>query len=104
MIHRKIKIHYFLRLIIFWLLYFAVFRILFIMYHHIKIPDGEHSETVLSLFYGLRLDLSTACAAIAIPYILWSFQQFYKSRFIHRVNLVINVGLISIVSILSIAK
>lgn len=104
MIYRKIKIHYLLRLVIFWILYFAVFRILFIMYHHIKIPDGEHSETVLSLFYGLRLDLSAACAAIVLSYFLWSFQQFFKSRFIHRVNLVINIGLISIVTVLSIAN
>ncbi|OFY86105.1 MAG: hypothetical protein A3F72_06540 [Bacteroidetes bacterium RIFCSPLOWO2_12_FULL_35_15] len=74
------------------------------MYHHIKIPDGEHSETVLSLFYGLRLDLSAACAAIVLSYFLWSFQQFFKSRFIHRVNLVINIGLISIVTVLSIAN
>lgn len=104
MVYRKIKIHYLLRLVIFWLLYFAVFRVLFIMYHHIKIPDGEHSETVLSLFYGLRLDLSTACAAMVISYFLWSFQQFFKSRFIHRINLIINVGLISLVSVLSIAN
>ena len=104
MIYRKIKIHYLLRLIVFWLLYFAVFRILFIMYHHIKIPDGEHSETVLSLFYGLRLDLSAACAAIVISYFLWSFQQVFKSRFIHRINLIINIALISIVSVLSLAN
>lgn len=104
MIYRKIKIHYLLRLVIFWVIYFAVFRILFIMYHHIKIPDGGHSETVLSLFYGLRLDLSAACAAIVLSYFLWSFQQFFKSRFIHRVNLIINLGLISIVTVLSIAN
>lgn len=104
MIYRKIKIHYLLRLVIFWVIYFAVFRILFIMYHHIKIPDGGHSETVLSLFYGLRLDLSAACAAIVLSFFLWSFQQFFKSRFIHRVNLIINIGLISIVTVLSIAN
>lgn len=104
MIYRKIKIHYLLRLVIFWIIYFAVFRILFIMYHHIKIPDGGHSETVLSLFYGLRLDLSAACAAIVLSFFLWSFQQFFKSRFIHRVNLIINLGLISIVTVLSIAN
>lgn len=104
MIYRKIKIHYLLRLVIFWVIYFAVFRILFIMYHHIKIPDGGHSETVLSLFYGLRLDLSAACAAIVLSFFLWSFQQFFKSRFIHRVNLIINLVLISIVTVLSIAN
>ncbi len=101
---RNIKIHYLFRLIIFWILYFAFFRVLFILYHHTKIPDGQHSETGLSFFYALRLDLSAACAATLIPYILWILQQFYKRRLIHRINLAFNILLITIVSILSIAN
>ena len=100
----RLKTHYLFRLIIFWLLYFAFFRVLFIIYHHTKIPDGQHSETGLSFFYALRLDLSAACAAAFIPYILWLLQQFYKRRLIHRINLAFNMFLITIVSILSIAN
>ena len=98
----KIKIHYLVRLTLFWLLFFALFRVLFIVYHHTKIPDGQHSETSLSFLYALRLDLATICAMTLIPYILWAFQQFYKSKFIHQVNLVYNILLISLVSVLSI--
>lgn len=98
----KIKIHYLVRLSIFWFLFFALFRVLFIVYHHAKIPDGQHSETSLSFLYALRLDLATICAMLFIPYVLWALQQFYKSRFIHRINLAYNVLLISIVSLLSI--
>jgi hypothetical protein len=96
------KIHYLVRLSVFWLLFFALFRVLFIIYHHAKIPDGEHSETSLSFIYGLRLDLATISALIFIPYLLWSFQQFYKNRFIHLLNLGYNISLIVIVSVLSI--
>jgi hypothetical protein len=98
----NLKIHYLVRITIFWLLYFALFRVLFILYHHAKIPDGEHSETSLSFIYALRLDLATTSALIIIPFLLWAFQQFYKNRFIHRINLIYNICLIIIVSILSI--
>ncbi len=98
----SLKIHYLIRLTFFWLLYFALFRVLFILYHHAKIPDGEHSETSLSFIYALRLDLSTIAALIFVPFVLWAFQQFYKSRFIHRLNLVYTITLIIIVSTLSI--
>ncbi len=102
MIFNRIQIHYLVRLIIFWLLYFALFRILFIIYHHSKIINGQHSETGLSFLYGLRLDLSTASIAIVIPYILWAFQQYHKSRLIHLINLGYNCSLIIFVSTLSI--
>ncbi len=86
------------------MLLFAFFRVVFIIYHHIKIPDGQHSETVLSFFYALPLDFSTACSAITIPFLLWAFQQFYKHRFIHRINLIFNITCMVMVSILSIAN
>lgn len=82
--------------------YFAMFRMLFIVYHHAKIADGQHSETGLSFLYGLRLDLSAACFAAIIPYILWVVQQFNKKRIIHLLNLGYNSFLIIFVSALSI--
>lgn len=98
----KIKIHYLLRLTVFWFLFFALFRVIFIVYHHAKIPDGQHSETSLSFWYALRLDLATICILLIFPYILWAFQQFYKNKLIHQINLGYNILLISIVSVLSI--
>jgi hypothetical protein len=97
-----IRSHYLLRLAIFWLLFFALFRVLFIIYHHAKIPDGEHSETSMAFLYGVRLDIATTCMLLVIPYVLWTFQQFYKHRFIHIVNLIYNITLIGTVSLLSI--
>ena len=98
----KIKIHYLVRLSIFWFAFFALFRVLFIIYHHAKIPDGQHSETSLSFLYALRLDLATICVMLFVPYVLWALQQFYKSKLIHQINLGYNILLISIVSLLSI--
>lgn len=98
----KIKIHYLLRLTVFWFLYFALFRVIFIVYHHAKIPDGQHSETSLSFLYALQLDLATICVMLIVPYILWALQQFYKNKLIHQINLGYNILQISIVSVLSI--
>lgn len=98
----KIKVHYLLRLTVFWFLFFALFRVIFIVYHHAKIPDGQHSETSMSFLYALRLDLATICVLLFIPFVLWSLQQFYKSKLIHQINLAYNIILISIVSVLSI--
>src|SRR4051812_4653078 len=99
-----IKVHYLLKLFIFLLLFFAVFRLLFVIYHHTKIPDSEHSETVLAFFYALPLDISTICACLVIPYILWSLQQFHKRRSIHFINLGFITFLITLITLLSIAN
>lgn len=99
---KNIKVHYLLRLAVFWLLFFAMFRMLFIVYHHAKIPDGQHSETSLSFFYAVPLDLSIVALMLIVPYILWSIQQFYKSRLLHRLNQAYHFTLIVLVSALSI--
>lgn len=100
----NIKIHYLIKLLVFWLLFFAGFRLLFVIYHHTKIPDGLHAETGMAFFHALPLDLSAACIALVIPYILWSFQQFYKHRLIHLLNLGFQAFLIILTTILSIAN
>jgi hypothetical protein len=98
----SIRINYFLRLLVFWLLFFAMFRMWFILYHHAKIPDGHHSETSLSFIYALPLDIAISALLAIVPYILWTFQQFHKSRLIHMINLGYHGVLISFLSVISI--
>ena len=97
-----LKIPYILRLLFFWLFYFAFFRILFITYHHARIPDLKHSETVMSFIYALRLDISIASALMFIPFVLWAIQQYNKTKRTHLINLWYHYVLISLVSFLSI--
>lgn len=101
---KTLKVHYLLKLFIFWLLFFSIFRLLFVIYHHTRIPDSEHSETVLAFFYAIPLDISAACAGLMVPYILWAFQQFHKRRFIHLLNLSLIIFLIIALTTLSIAN
>lgn len=97
----NIRIQYILKLMLFWFLFFAMFRVLFITYHHAQIPDGKHSDTVLAFIFALRLDLSVITAMVFIPFVLWVCQQFYKNRIIHLINKYFNYSLIVIVSFLS---
>lgn len=100
----NLKIPYVLRLIIFWLAFFIAFRILFVIYQHARIPDGGHSETGRGFYYAFPVDLSAACVMSFIPFILWICQQFYKTRLIHRINLIYNFGLIIFTSLLSVTN
>jgi hypothetical protein len=93
-----------LRLIIFWLLFFIAFRVLFVIYQHAKIPDDLHSDTGLGFWYAFPVDISVACVMACIPFILWIFQQYNKSRLIHRINLSYNFGLIILTSLLSVTN
>lgn len=99
-----IRIHYLIKLVIFWLLYFAFFRFLFLLFHHSKIPAGYLYESGLSFFHGLRLDLSTACILIFCPLILLTLQHTIKSKRVHQINNIFNYILITIVSFFSIAN
>jgi len=100
----EIRIPYLVRLIFFWMIYFAIFRLLFVIYHHAKVPDGQHGDTVLAFVNGLRLDLSAACMAVLIPFFLWALQKFYKKKAIDSINRWVNYSLISLVSLLCIAN
>lgn len=99
---KNIRIQYLLKLMIFWFLFFAMFRVLFITYHHAQIPDGKHSDTVLAFLFALRLDLSVITALVFVPFLLWVIQQYHKTKFIHLINKYFNYALIVIISFLSV--
>jgi len=101
---KDIRVPYIARLIFFWLVYFALFRLLFVIYHHAKVPNEHHGETVWAFLYSLPLDISTACWLVLASYILWIVQKFHKTRFVHIANRVINYILIGIVALISIAN
>jgi hypothetical protein len=100
----NLKLPYIIRLILFWLLFFVSFRVLFIIYQHAKIPDDAHSDTGLGFYYALPVDIAVACVMSLFPFVLWIFQQFYKTRIIHRINLIYNCSLITLASLLSVTN
>ncbi|MBO4581916.1 MAG: sulfatase-like hydrolase/transferase [Bacteroidales bacterium] len=71
-----------IKLFLFWLLFFAVGRLLFLMvYHHalVSIPWGE---IVTCFWHALRLDISTACYLLTIPIILLCIKLCTSRRWV----------------------
>jgi phosphoglycerol transferase MdoB-like AlkP superfamily enzyme len=98
------RIHYLFRLAFFWLIYFTLFRLVFIAWHYDKLPDGYLSNTFLALFKGYRLDISMTCYLITVPFLLWIIQQFARHRVIHRINHIYNILIIFIIALISIGN
>lgn len=95
---------YFLKLALYWLLFFTLYRILFILIYPGKIPEGKYSEALMTFFYGLRLDSATIMYLITFPLILWAIQQFVKKNLLNRINHVFNLTLISALTVLCVSN
>jgi len=95
---------YFLKLATFWMIFFALYRIIFLLVYTDKIPDGETSEALMVFFYSLRLDFSTLAYLLVIPLILWAIQQFIKKNFLNRINHYFNLALIVLITLLCISN
>lgn len=99
-----LRTHYLLRVALFWLAFFAVFRILFIVFHHDRLPEGQLLHSLLSLFEGIRLDLSTISYLLIFPFLLWAVQQLFRHRIIAWITHAYNVLLIFVLSLVCIGN
>src|ERR1051325_3390299 len=95
---------FFIKLSLYWLLFFTLYRLAFILIYPGKIPEGKFSEALMTFLYGLRLDASTIAYLIAIPLILWALQQFFKKNFFNRIHHYYNLALIAIITLLFISN
>lgn len=85
--HDKWQIpRYFIRLLLFWFLVFAVNRIVFVIYNLRKFTDTEFWDVALSFVYALHLDLSAACYLLGISFLFLLFQSFVNIRFVNWVH------------------
>lgn len=95
---------YFLKLSLYWLVFFTLYRLVFILIHPGLIPEGKTGEALRSFFYGFRLDISTIAYMISLPVILWSIQQFFKHNSLNRIHHIYNLVMISAVSLLCVSN
>ncbi len=95
---------YFLKLTLFWLVFFTLYRLIFIISYPSKIPTGMFGEAYTTFLYGLRLDLSTIAYLITIPLILWAILQFFKNNILNKINHAYNLVMIIAVTLLSISN
>lgn len=95
---------YFLKLSLYWLIFFTLYRVCFILIYPNKIPDGKYAEAWTTFLYGFRLDIATIAYLITIPLILWAIQQFIKNNFLNKVNHFYNLAMISAITLLCISN
>ncbi|WP_291726219.1 LTA synthase family protein [Bernardetia sp.] len=91
------RLLFWLRLWIFWLLYFALHRVVFYSYNYSFFSEYPLSEQLQGFWEAIHLDLSTAGYLIAIPTLLL-IGYIFSVKFINRLNyfFIILIGIISV--------
>jgi len=100
---RQLHIHYLLRLLIFWLIIFALYRSVFLVLHISAIRHDGLLLAAQSLVAGIRLDLSTISYLIFPSFLLWVIQQFIRRRKIAAMHSIYNVTIVFLISLLSVS-
>ncbi|WP_338766110.1 sulfatase-like hydrolase/transferase [Bernardetia sp. ABR2-2B] len=94
---KNYRLLFWLRLWIFWLLYFALHRLVFFIYNHSIFNEYPLSEQLQAFWEAIHLDFSTAGYLITLP-TLFLIGYIFSVKFIHRFNyvLIILIGIISV--------
>lgn len=89
--------------LLFWLLVFAMFRIVFLLYFQKLVTlAGVSLSEVLSVFwYAIPLDLSTACYLLSISYLLLMLANITNSRLFIKADRFFSLSILIIYSLIS---
>lgn len=73
-----------LLLVLFWIICFDLQRILFSLHHFGKLEGVGFGEWLLAFVFSFRLDVATACALSALPFIVRLLQHYVPAKWTHR--------------------
>lgn len=95
-----------LRQLIFWLLFFAFHRLLFLIwfYDQVRIEEIPFSKLVLTFFYALKLDIATASYILIFPFILLGIQGFVKAKWPGMINKTYTLLIVLVFILISVAE
>ena len=73
---------------IFWLLFFAVNRAVFLIYYHhlVSLENPGLSEVMASFWYALKLDISTASYILILPFFLLVIKSLFNWKLVDIAN------------------
>ena len=76
------------RQLLFWLLFFALNRAVFLLYYHklVSLEEPGFKEVLWGFWHALRLDVSTASYILIIPFILLLFRSLLPSSVFDYAN------------------
>ena len=80
----KQRLKFFLYYSVFFMLYFATARLIFIVYNFEFANNADFSELLLSFLHGSRQDASITGYFLAIPSLLIVFTTYFNSRFLKK--------------------
>lgn len=95
-----------LRQFAFWMLYFALLRIIFILVH-IKVPfkDGAGIVDLFAVFWhAIRLDMATASYLLVVPFFFLLLHSILKANWLHISNYIYTGIVVTIYSFISAAE
>jgi phosphoglycerol transferase MdoB-like AlkP superfamily enzyme len=75
---------FFVRFYLFWLLFFALDRFLFLFIFHKKLRDIPLGEKLLVFYHSLTLDLSMTAYLAVIPLLIWLFYFFSNKTVLNQ--------------------
>lgn len=70
----------FIKLILFWILLFAIQRTFFLIFYHSELKGIPLTHILLSFVYGLTLDISVASYLIFIPILMFSLGMIFEKN------------------------
>lgn len=94
------SVRFFIRVWTFWIVYFLVFKLTFLLYHHNNYLTFSTRQWLEVLWNGLRMDVSMASYISVIPLFLWMGRGLFDRPFwmqlntIYRQILLLVLGLI----------
>ena len=97
-------ITYNIRLFIFWLIYYAIFRLFFLLFNSNHFSGSELVNLFKIFIYGIRLDLSAAAYCMLVPLLLISASVFIKGESFNAVNNWYHRILIFIINIICVSN
>ena len=69
---------------LFWMLFFALGRAIFLLFNINSLNNINVGEVLLTFVHALRLDLSTTCYIMSIPFILMTFQLITNKNWLNK--------------------
>jgi hypothetical protein len=85
---------------LFWMLFFAFGRLLFMLYHFRELKGIPFSEYAFTFIKAIFLDNSTTCYFLSFSFLFLLVHQFLRNRLFAHINRVYSYVLIIIVSII----
>lgn len=93
----------FVRQYLFWMVFFAILRALFLVYHLplLALENISAGEVMLAFWHAIKLDTATAAYILIIPALIFFLQGLFRARWLNTLQLIYVILVISAWSLLT---